>query len=306
MCIFVSMKYLYATITPVNILMHKIKIAPEYSIEYLEIERPSPLSDRRIEQTIEHILKGGLDTDTTDKVYADFLDLGQTWMLGTRLNTLSGMEKFSRVDIINGCTQYIDNLYMQGKVQTLTDDYRYHQRLGLGYSVVKGDIIPRIPLIISMPFPSSGAVHAEMDDVLDEAYDKSVPIHIDGAWITCSRDIEFDFSHPAIHSVGISLSKGLGLGWNRIGMRWSRADRTDAVTLMNDFHMNNRALAMIGLHFMKTFPVDYLWNTHGKRYEKICEDFGLEKTKAVHLALKDGQPVGVSPLLRYLENESIL
>ena len=264
------------------------------------------MSDRRIEQTIEHILKGGLDTDITDKVYADFLDLGQTWMLGTRLNTLSRMERFSRVDIINGCTQYIDSLYMQGKVQTLSDDYRYHQRLGFGYSVVKGDIIPRVPLIISMPFPASGSVHVEMNAVMDEAYDKSVPVHIDGAWITCCKDIDFDFGHPAIHSVGISLSKGLGLGWNRIGIRWSLADRIDAVTLMNDFHMNNRALAMIGLHFMKTFPVDYLWNTHGKRYEKVCEDFGLEKTKAVHLALKDGQPVGVSPLLRYLENESIL
>ena len=297
------MKYLYATITPVNILMQKIKIAPKYSLEYAEIDRPSPLTDRKIEQTIQHILSGGLDTDITDKVYADFLDIGRQWILGSKLNNLSEMERFSRLDIINGCTHYIDCLYMSGKVQTLSEDYRYHKRLGLGYSVIQGNIMPRVPMILSMPFPAVGAPHSNTQEILDEAFEKNVPVHIDGAWVTCSRDVSFNFNHPAINSVGISLSKGLGLGWNRIGIRWSSNDNPDAVSIMNDFHMNNRALAMIGLHFMKIFPVDYLWNTHGKRYEKVCSDFGLTPTNAIHLALWNNRPIGVSPLLRYLENE---
>lgn len=297
------MKYLYATITPVNILMQKIKIAPKYSLEYAEIDRPSPLTDRKIEQTIQQILSGGLDTDITDKVYADFLEIGQQWILGSNLNNLTGMERFSRLDIINGCTHYIDCLYMSGKVQTLSEDYRYHKRLGLGYSIIQGNIMPRVPMILSMPFPAVGAPHSNMQEILDEAHEKDVPVHIDGAWITCSRDVSFNFNHPAINSVGISLSKGLGLGWNRIGIRWSLNDNPDAISIMNDFHMNNRALTMIGLHFMKTFPVDYLWNTHGKRYEKVCSDFGLTPTNAIHLALWNNRPIGVSPLLRYLENE---
>jgi hypothetical protein len=73
---------------------------------------------------------------------------------------------------------------------------------------------------------------------------------------------------------------------------------------MNDFNMNLKAPAMIGLYFLRNLSPDYLWNTHGERYQKVCADFGLTPTKSIHLALRDGSPVGVSPLIRYLENAS--
>jgi hypothetical protein len=62
---------------------------------------------------------------------------------------------------------------------------------------------------------------------------------------------------------------------------------------------------MIGLHFLRNLPPDYLWDTHGENYNKVCKDFNLTPTKSIHLALRNGQPVGISPLLRYLENENI-
>jgi hypothetical protein len=167
-----------------------------------------------------------------------------------------------------------------------------------------GSLIPDIPLIIAMPFPSIGAPHYSMAEILDECKIKNIAVHIDGAWITCCRDITFDFSHVAIRSVGISLSKGLGLGWNRIGLRWIKDSVADSISIMNDFNMNNRALAMIGLHFIRNLPSDYLWFTHGERYYKVCRDFSLLPTKSIYLALRNGQPVGVSPLIRYLENAS--
>jgi hypothetical protein len=128
---------------------------------------------------------------------------------------------------------------------------------------------------------------------------------VDGAWLTCCRGINFDLLHPSIKSVGISLSKGLGLGWNRIGLRWTRQAKADSVTIMNDFRMNNRALVMIGLHFLRNLEPDYLWNKHGANYYKVCADFALTPTQSIYLALRNGQPVGVSPLLRYLENANI-
>jgi hypothetical protein len=153
-----------------------------------------------------------------------------------------------------------------------------------------------------MPFPSTGAVHNQMTEILDEAQDKGISVHVDGAWLTCCRGINFDLSHPSIKSIGISLSKGLGLGWNRIGLRWTKETNPDSITIMNDFDMNLRATAMIGLHFIRNLPPDYLWNTHGDKYYKICNDFNLTPTNSIYLALRNGQPVGVSPLIRYLEN----
>jgi hypothetical protein len=156
-----------------------------------------------------------------------------------------------------------------------------------------------------MPFPKVGAPHPDMKEILDECVLKNIAVHIDSAWISCCRDVDFDYSHPAIRSVGISLSKGLGLGWNRIGLRWTKDTKADSIVIMNDFHMNNRALAMIGLHFVRNLPTDYLWLTHGNQYYKVCKDFNLIPTRSIHLALKDGHPVGVSPLIRYLENADI-
>jgi hypothetical protein len=284
--------------------MNRLKVAPSYSSEYLETERPSPLSDNFIEQLVQDVLAGHMERDITDTVYSNFKEEATSWLFNSKLNRLSGIEAFKRVDIINGCTQFIDNLYMKGPVQSLQGDYRYHERLGLGFINDVGSLMPSIPLIVALPFPQTGDIYKKMKEILYEAYTKNIDVHLDGAWISCCRDVDFDFNHPSVQSVGISLSKGCGLGWNRIGLRWTRQFQQDSVTIMNDYRMNNRALAMIGLHFIRNLPIDYLWNTHGSRYYKVCNDFGLTPTKSIYLALRDGRPVGVSPLIRYLENEN--
>lgn len=287
--------------------MDRHKIAPEYSPYYLEIDRPQPLTDRKIESLIQKVTKGKMDVDLTDKLYDDFKLYATDHIVHGQLNTLTGLETFERVDIINGCTHYIDSLYMKKKVQILEGDYRYHQRLNpnIKFSRV-GNLKSNTPLIIAMPFPNIGKPRTDMHDILNECLEKNIEVHIDGAWITASRGIEFDFNHKAIKSVGISLSKGLGLGWNRIGLRWSREyDETDPICIMNDYHMNNRALVIIGNYFLLNLSKDYLWTEHVQRYFKICEDFKLKPTQAIHIALKDGQPVGVSPLIRFLEENGL-
>jgi len=283
--------------------MNRVTVAPEYSIAYLQVERPKPLSDNKIENLIIDVLSGKMDHDLSDNVYYDFKTEASYWLLNSKLNQLTGLECYERLDIINGCTQFIDNIYMSGQVQTLQGDYRYHERLNLG-NVVRNinDLIDNIPLIIALPFPNNGSIHKNMQDILDLCLVKNIPVHIDSAWISASRDIIFDYSHPAIHSVGISLSKGLGLGWNRIGLRWQRQFKQDSITIMNDFNMNMRAVAKIGLHFVRNLPSDYLWNTHSDRYYKVCNDFNLTPTNSIHLALDGYDPIGVSPLIRYLEN----
>jgi len=278
-------------------------IATSYEAKWLQVDRPQPLADNRIDALIAEVVKGGVFTDITDQVYTDFKQEMTTWLFKSKLNDVTGFDSFDRVDIINGCTQYIDNIYMRCQPQVLIGDYRYHDRLG-NWGTRPGLLREGVPLIIAMPFPSTGAIHTQMGEILDEAQDKGISVHVDGAWLTCCRGINFDLSHPSIKSVGISLSKGLGLGWNRIGLRWTRQTDTDSVTIMNDFHMNNRALAMIGLHFIRNLTPDHLWSTHTDRYYKVCKDFDLTPTNSIYLALQDGQPVGVSPLIRYLENET--
>ena len=282
--------------------MKQMRVAPSYDTKWLEKERPQPLSDIRIEQLQQDVLNGSLDKDITDTVYTNFKREMTNWLFNSRLNYLQGFDQFDRVDIINGCTQLIDTMYMRGNVQIIEGDYKYHERLGNWYRK-PGELIPLIPLVIALPFPSTGDVHNQIKEILNECLDKNIPVHIDGAWITCCRSINFNFNHPAIRSVSISLSKGLGLGWNRVGLRWTRETTADAITIMNDFNMNLRAPAMIGLHFLRNLEPDYLWNTYGNLYYKICKDFNLTPTNSIYLALKDNHPVGLSPLIRYVAEQ---
>ena len=52
--------------------MVRQKIAELYNISSLEIERPQPLSDNKIEKLIEDILFKKVKHDITDQVYEDF------------------------------------------------------------------------------------------------------------------------------------------------------------------------------------------------------------------------------------------
>lgn len=274
-----------------------------YTKDQLEIHQPKPLADKRMIEEIDNIINGGLDSDMTDNVYKNFIKEIEQYIFSSRLNDLTGYDAFPRKDIIVGCTQFIDNLYMQGSVQTLPGDYKYHERLGntpVEFTKLKSGV----PLILAMPFPSIGDKLPNMETVLNHCLNENIPVHIDGAWITCNKNVSFNFNHPAIQSFGISLSKGLGLGWNRVGVRWHRnVDVRDSISLMNDFRMNLRAVVKIGLHFIRTFPVDYVWNEHGERYSKVCKDFSLQETNSIHLAMSQGEPVGVSKLINFLEQD---
>jgi hypothetical protein len=282
------------------------RTAGSYDDCYLQIEKPQPFIDKKIENLIMETAQSKLSIDISDNVYENFKQEMEDYVFSSRLNDFRYIKNLDRKDICIGCTQFIDSLYMQGTVQTLEGDYRYHLRLNPNISFSRvGDLVPDLPLIIAMPFPSTGDIHINMDDILEECLIKNIPLHIDGAWITCCRDISFDFNHPAIHSIAISLSKGLGLGWNRVGLRWSKSHNIDAISIMNDYRMNLRAVVNIGLHFIRNIDIDHLWLTHAKNYNKICRDFSLMPTKSIYIALKNGQPVGLSPLLRYLENNGI-
>jgi hypothetical protein len=287
--------------------MQKIKIAPSWSDEWLEVTGPQPFSDVKMQKLALAVLDGKTDRDISDEIYNNFIEETEYWIKNSKLNDLRGFDRFTRRDVCMGCTQFIDNLYMRNTIQYLEGDYKYHDRLGTGIIRDTNNLEQTTPLVLSMPFPSTGSKYRDMESILDICSRRMIPVHIDGAWITCAKNLDFDFNHPAIKSFAISLSKGLGLGWNRIGVRWSRdINISDSISIMNDYHMNNRALTMIGLHFLKNLPPDYLWNTHGDKNTKICSAFNLIPTNSIHLALrKDGSPVGLTPLLRYLEGEEI-
>ena len=272
----------------------------EYNEQWLQQDRPQPMYSSNINKFYDNFYQHNpVHTPDLDQ---QFKDTFVKWLDNHKYSSFTGLDAFKHKDIINGCTQFIDDLYQRcGTLQTFENDYKYHWRLNNNIVYATTDTLdPNKELLISMPFPFYGDVHPDMIEILDTAHEKNIPVHIDGAWISCIRDIEFDFDHPAIQTVGISLSKG-GMGGNRIGLRFARKRPEGAVTIMNDFNMNSQALVSMGIKFMEELGPEYFWTQYKDHYDKVCEDFDLQPTKAIHLASKDGRPVGVRPLLRCLQ-----
>ena len=274
----------------------------QYSAEWLQIERPQPMYDSSI-----HKLYGAVYSENlvdSENIVNDFKACFLEYLDGHSLSNLRGYSSFQRLDACVGCTQYIDDLYQRvGKhrLMLFEHEYRYHWRLNqsLEYTTL-ATLDSSKELLISMPFPAHGDVHPEMSQILDRCAELRIPVHIDGAWVSCSQGIDFNFDHPAIQTFAISLSKG-GLGNDRVALRFARSRPDGAISIMNDFNMNCQSLMHIGTQFMRQIGPEYFWKKYGPAYQTVCADFNLTPTKAIHIA-KDqkGSPVGVRPLLRCL------
>lgn len=237
-----------------------------------------------------------------------FLSKFDSWIAGDELNKLSGLETFEHRDSCFGVTHYIDSLVMQHgpSIQNFEHDYLYYKRMWPNKIWAKvGDLVPGKPLLIALPFPGYARVHPEMSGILEEAISKGIDVHLDCAWLPACRGVEFDFSHPAIKSVAISLSKGLDLGWNRIAVRYSReADPTDPITIANRFGMINESCLGIGCRYMDAFPMNFLWNKHGSIYDAACAGLRMRPTNLIHvmLDLQNRKPWGTRDLLLSLSH----
>jgi hypothetical protein len=277
---------------------------PAYAPELLQVERPQPMYDKTVHRTYKKIFftNPADDAELLPRFKSEFI----TWLKADRLNRWRGFEDGFVLDACIGCTQFIDDLYQtvgRERLQIFSGDYKYHWRLNPELQAVTLESLRAgAELLIAMPFPRFGDKHPQMDEILARCLELKIPVHIDAAWLGCVRDVEFDFSHPAIVSFAVSLSKALGLGGNRIGLRFTRRRENGPITIMNDFAMNCQSLLHIGREFMRELPINYFWNKYGDAYAQVCRDFSLRPTRAIHLALRGDQPVGVRPLLRHLSD----
>lgn len=303
--------------------MSQILLLPEkYSAEELRFDRVFPLVDSTLQDLIIKVNNQQLSFEDhnfldrtmtimnmreaiTRNLFEEFKTKFQESLEKNSANSIRNLDLAVRKDICLGCTQYIDTLYMKNgptNIQVLEKEYIYHKRLApkLTYKTLE-TLEPGIPLIISQPF-YYGTTHVQMTEILNRCLTIDTPVHIDGAWITSCKNINVDFSHPAIESFAVSMSKGYGLsGWNRIGVRWTKDSTVDAITIMNDFIQIPAQMVAVGLYFLNQVEPGHLWNTHADNYKKICEDFNLTPTDSIHLAMQGNSAVGIESLLRFLE-----
>lgn len=273
---------------------------------FLQLSRFKPIYDRAFHRLLEELMEKGTVFSDPSAVRNQYLIQIDEWINSSKINSIAGLEAFPDRDIIIGVTNALDDLHITHHQSLVIFDktYAYYKRIRPDMTVrtietlQAGDV-----LVFEAPFAHYGDLHPHTSEILNRCQELGVPVHIDAAWYGCLRDFNFDYSHPAIQSVSFSLSKGLGLGSHRTGIRYSRNRWPGPVTISNDFNMNVISTMRIGMKFMENFHIDYAQEKYGEAYTLVCEKLNLRPTKAIHVAFKDNNPVGVRAFLRTLVDD---
>lgn len=256
-----------------------------YSKNDLITDSLPPLHDDKLCALKDHIQS---NQTKMSEVYSTFIDQSKKYFASSKRNQLFGLDELVYVDAIVGCTHFIDNLIQTHSLpglQIFEHDYKYYQRLNpdISFATV-GNLDPSKPVLIAAPFPGYLDLHPQWAQILQECLTKNIDIHIDGCWLGAATNIDIDLSHPAIKSISFSLSKSLGMYWNRIGVRFSKVNYTDGISIQNKFNMIPECLMHNAVIAMQELDIDYLWNTYEAKHMDICRQLYLRPSKIIYAA----------------------
>lgn len=220
-----------------------------------------------------------------------YLETIDRWIHQSKLNRIAGLERFHVRHLINGTTQTFDEAYFTHGARRLRffrGEYAYHRRVFRNWLFLEdAPLQARDFVIVSAPFCSTGDVHPRMSELLDEAERLGVPVIVDCAYFGTCEDFYLDVSHPAIESVSFSLTKGLGMGDIRSGIRYSNLSGHTPISQQNEYDHTILAAARIGLYMMENVGPDFIPETYSRAQKSACQDAGLIPTKCMHLALAE-------------------
>lgn len=219
----------------------------------------------------------------------EYLEKIHIWIHSTKLNKITGLERFSQQDLTVGTTQAFDEFYLrhsQRRLRFFRGEYAYHRRVGRTWRFLEDEALHADDaIIISWPFCSTGKKHEGMNAILDEALKLKLPVLIDSAYFGTCHGLDFDYRHPAIELVCFSLTKGLGLGDMRSGVRYSNYQDDFPIRQQNLFNHTILTDAKIGLYMMENFSPDFIALKYREAQASACLEAGIQSTPCMHLAL---------------------
>lgn len=222
----------------------------------------------------------------------EYLEFYPEWISQSRRIRFWGLERFSKRHLINGTTQTFDESYLRyshRRLRFFKGEYAYHRRVFKNWAFIEDYPLEKNDfIIVSAPFCSTGEIHSDMQSTLKVATAMKIPVIIDCAYFGTCESMEMDLSEPCIESVSFSLSKGLGLGDIRSGIRFSNWDDDFPIAQQNRYQHTIQGAAKVGLYMMQQFHPDFIPDKYAETQKQVCDELGLRPTPCLHLALGNG------------------
>lgn len=237
---------------------------------------------------VNDILQKSLSIPISSYVHDEFTEKYIAWIKNSVVNQLQGLDSFNVKSFSNGTSETFDKFYIQHRTKRFRifpGEYMYH--LGTWKNNWNWQYVTDSPLdkndavIISLPFSDTGNIHVNMQEVLDECANLGIPVLIDCAFFGLCGGIKFNLDHPAITDIAFSLSKTLPVAHYRIGMRLSRTDSDDGLSIYNKIGYINRLGPAIGLKILDTITADTNWIKWRGVQEKLCQEIRIQPSSTV-------------------------
>lgn len=252
------------------------------------------INNHVIIEFINYILANDFQKQTQDKYIVDeFLTNYVDWLSNSKMNTLTGFDKFKYATYANGTTEVFDKWYIRHRYRRLRifrGEYMYHyatyRNLDMPMKWLEDEPLRENDhVIISLPFADSGNIRYETENILNSAALLNVPVLIDAAYLGLTHGLEFNFDHPAIDTIALSLSKTFPVAHLRIGMRLMREDFDDGLDIYHKTNYQNRWGAVLGNQLITNYNIDYnpTCYEHWQRFK--CNELNLQQSKTILFGL---------------------
>ena len=231
-----------------------------------------------------------------ENILSKFLNIYYEWIQSSKLNNLSGLDKFNNLGFVHGTSQSFDFFYAENKnrrMRCFKGDFLYHtlswRNNNKGWKYLEDDDIRKNDaVIISLPFSDYGAEHPDTQDILDKCDELNVPVFIDCAYYSIARDINFNLDRDCIKGISFSLSKAfLGTHRIRIGLRCKKDFNDDPVDVFTSMGMVSKISAGVGYDICNNFEPDYNQNKFRDKQLTICKELNIQPSDCVLYGITD-------------------
>lgn len=253
-----------------------------------------PIIDPEVTECLHHLNFNIGDSKKCVSGY-EFIEKALQWWVGSKSNSINGLEFFKHRHLTHGSVQAFDSFYVrhkQRRFRIFPGEFTYHKvcfEAGFRYQLLDLQL-PQLEegdaFIISFPFSDSGSQHPLMEAVLRQAESLRVPVLVDLAYLNLAANMHIELDRPCIDMVTFSLSKAFyPLEKMRLGIRLMKQEWDDGINFFNQHNMVNHHSLQIATHLIQTFPVDHTYAKYRKKQEKFCNEMQLTVSDTVLFGL---------------------
>lgn len=257
----------------------------------MNLRGAKPINDNSVREFISSI-------DNTNSLYNDalpnqFVNNFFDWIVSSKNNNLTGLEKFTNRKLCAGTAQTFDHFYLKHKnkrFRFFKGEFMYHSACLKNYGKYKFLEDDRLDyndaVIISVPFSDTGS-QKNIEELLFNCYGMDIPVLLDFAYYPCTKNIEINLDKfSAVETVCFSISKAFyGAEFLRVGMRLQRENNDDGIDVFNSVEMVNRCSINIANKLISNYSVDYNWQKYKEVYEKVIKENNLLETDCIMFGL---------------------